>query len=155
MSELNFDSTQYEEWGGDFEAIPAGDYKAIIDASETKNTKDGTGKYLQLTFQIIEGEYKGRLIWDNLNLSNSSQIAEEIAKKKLAKICNCIGKHQVKKSEELHNIPLLIKIGTKQYNGNNKNIVKNYKAISNNIQPQQIHDSNTSNTTNTIAPWNS
>jgi len=35
-----------------------------------KPTKTGSGTYLELTFQVIEGQYKNRLLWSRLNLSN-------------------------------------------------------------------------------------
>ena len=54
----------------EFEPIPAGKYLAMITESEMKPTKSGSGSYLQLTFQILEGEYKGRFLWARLNLNN-------------------------------------------------------------------------------------
>ncbi|MDW8243018.1 MAG: hypothetical protein RMJ88_07375 [Thermogemmata sp.] len=35
-----------------------------------KPSKPGTGSYLQLAFQIIEGPYKNRFLWTRLNLEN-------------------------------------------------------------------------------------
>ena len=35
-------------------------------------TKNGGGSYLQLTFQVLDGPYKGRLLWARLNLTNSN-----------------------------------------------------------------------------------
>ena len=46
----------------DFAPIPAGKYAAVITNSQMKPTKSGNGSYLELTFQIIEGEHKGRLL---------------------------------------------------------------------------------------------
>ncbi|NUQ67248.1 MAG: DUF669 domain-containing protein [Phycisphaerales bacterium] len=83
--------------------IPAGKYIAVITESEMKPTKAGGGKYLQLTFQIIDGERKGRLVWARLNLEN-------------------------KDSVELHNIPLEINVGLKKRddNGEFTNVIKGY-----------------------------
>ena len=44
-----------------------GQVLAVVSESELKPTKTGGGKYLQLTFQIIDGEFKGRLVWARLN----------------------------------------------------------------------------------------
>ena len=78
---------------------------------EWKETKDKTGGYLNLKLEIIDGNYKGRLLFENLNLQNSNEKAVKIAQETLAKICKAIGKDKVQNSEELHNIPLNIKIG--------------------------------------------
>ena len=70
MAELSgFDANQIEPTT-DFEPIPAGKYVAVITESEMRPTKAGTGHYLQLTFQVIEGEHKNRLQWARLNLDN-------------------------------------------------------------------------------------
>ena len=62
-----------------FEAIPAGHYLAAISDSQMKVTKTGNGEYLELTFQVIEGQYKNRRVWSRLNLNNPSQQAVDIA----------------------------------------------------------------------------
>ena len=51
----NFNANDVEP-ASDFEAIPAGKYLAVITDSEVKPNKSGTGTYLQLTFQVVEGE---------------------------------------------------------------------------------------------------
>ena len=62
MADLRgFDANQVEPTAA-FDPIPAGKYLAVITESEMKPTKAGTGHYLQLTFQILEGEYKNRLL---------------------------------------------------------------------------------------------
>ena len=44
-----------------FDAIPAGDYEAMVTASELKATKDGTGQYLELTLEIQSDRKSTRL----------------------------------------------------------------------------------------------
>ena len=63
MADLRgFDANQVEP-STDFDPLPAGKYPAVITASETKPTKAGTGHFLQLTFQVVEGPFKGRQLW--------------------------------------------------------------------------------------------
>lgn len=93
-----------------FDLIPAGVYVAEITDSEERPTKSGNGSYLQLTFRIIEGDHSGRLIWDRLNLDNPNQKAVEIAVQRLAEICQAVGKQKVNDSEELHGIPMRVKV---------------------------------------------
>ena len=58
MANLNgFDANQVEP-SNDFEPIPGGKYLAVITDSEQKPNKAGTGSYLNLTFQIIDGQFQ-------------------------------------------------------------------------------------------------
>jgi hypothetical protein len=111
-----------------FEAIPAGKYLAVITESEMKPTKSGGGQYLQFTFQIIEGEYKGRLIWSRLNLDNLNATTVKIARAELSAICRAVGVPAPKDSVELHNIPLVITVGLKKRDdtGEMGNVIKGY-----------------------------
>ncbi len=63
----------------DFDPVPAGRYVAVITQSEVKLNKAGTGSYLQFTFQIIDGEYKGRYLWARLNLDALHPVLEKLA----------------------------------------------------------------------------
>lgn len=111
-----------------FEPIPAGKYLAVITESETKPTKSGSGQYLQLAFQIIEGEYKGRFVWARLNLDNPNTTTVKIARSELSAICRAVGVLAPKDSVELHNLPLLITVGHKKRDdtGDMTNVIKGY-----------------------------
>ena len=98
----------------DFEAIPAGKYLAVITESEMKPTKSGNGSYLEIVFQVLEGEYKGRLLWSRLNLDNPNELAVQIARGELSAICRAVGVMQPKDSIELHNLPLLVTVKCKK-----------------------------------------
>jgi hypothetical protein len=114
MADLHgFDANQVEP-SSDFEPIPAGKYLALITESEMKANKAGTGHYLQLTFQIIEGLYKNRLLWARLNLDNPNAITVQIAKAELSAICRAVGVLVPKDSVELHNLPLVIHVKCKK-----------------------------------------
>jgi hypothetical protein len=98
----------------DFEAIPAGKYLAVITESEVKPNKSGTGSYLQLTFQVIEGEYKNRFLWARLNLDNPNATAVKIARAELSAICRAVGVMAPSDSVELHDLPLVISVKCKK-----------------------------------------
>ena len=130
MANLNgFNANEVDPAVG-FDPIPAGKYLAVITESEMKPTKAGTGQYLQLTFQVIDGEYKGRLIWARLNLDNPSDMAVKIARAELSAICRAIGVMAPKDSVELHNLPLVIKVGCKKRDdtGDITNEIKGYEG---------------------------
>lgn len=114
MADLRgFDANQVEPTT-DFDPIPAGKYLAVITDSEMKPTKAGTGKYLQLTFEILEGEYKGRKLWARLNLFNSNDTTVKIAQAELSAICRAVGVLAPNDSVELHNLPLVIAVKCKK-----------------------------------------
>lgn len=98
----------------DFEAIPAGKYLAVIIESEVKENKSGTGSYLQLTFQVIDGEYKNRFLWARLNLDNPNATAVKIARAELSAICRAVGVMAPGDSVELHDLPLVISVKCKK-----------------------------------------
>lgn len=93
-----------------FDAIPAGEYMACIVESEQKDTSAGDGSMLKLDFQIIEGEFEGRHVFENLNLNNPSEKAVQIARAKLSAICRAIDVLEPQDSNELHDKPVSIKV---------------------------------------------
>ncbi len=98
----------------EFDPVPAGQYLAIITESEMKPTKNNNGSYLQLTLEILEGEYKGRKLWARLNLNNPSDTAVKIARAELSSICRAMNVMTPKDSVELHNLPIAITVKCKK-----------------------------------------
>ena len=131
-----FDANEVEPAVG-FDPIPAGKYLAVITESEMKPTRSGVGRYLQLTFQVIEGEYKGRLLWARLNLDNPNAMTVKIARAELSAICRAVGVMAPKDSVELHNLPLVITVGQKKRddNGEFTNVIKGYAKKGATTQP--------------------
>jgi hypothetical protein len=117
----------------DFTPLPSGEYPAMIIDSEMKPTKAGTGQYLELTFQVIDGPMKNRLVWSRLNLENPNPKAVEIAQRDLSAICAAAGiQHAITDSTPLHNRPLVIRVefvpaGPK--NNRDGNEIKAYKRL--------------------------
>lgn len=114
MADLRgFDANQIDP-ASDFDPIPAGKYVAAIIASEMKPTKAGTGQFLELTFQVLEGDYKNRLLWTRLNLDNPNATAVQIARAELSAICRAVGVMAPNDSAELHDLPLVINVRCKR-----------------------------------------
>ena len=93
-----------------YEVLPAGRYQVQIVQSELRVTRDGTGQYLWLMMDILEGAYQGRKVFDQLNLVNRSAQTVEIAQRTLSAICHATGRMQVSDSEDLHLIPMTITV---------------------------------------------
>jgi hypothetical protein len=115
--EKAFDSGQHDDMNDGFKPIPAADYLAKIVESDYLVNSKKTGKYLKLKFEILKGEFKGRFIWTNLNLENPSQVTVEIAQKELATLCRACGKSVIQDSQEIHGIPITMKVKIKPAKG--------------------------------------
>ena len=109
----NFDANAIDPHVG-FEPIPSGKYLAIITASDLKPTKAGTGEYLEVAYQLIEGPYQGRKLWSWHNLKHPNAQTVQIAQAELSAICRAVGVLTPKDSAELHNLPLTITVKVKQ-----------------------------------------
>lgn len=118
--------------------IPDGKYIAVITDSEMKPTKSGAGSFLQLTFQIVEGEYANRLLWVRLNLDNPNATAVEIARRELSAICRSVGVLVPSDSSDLHDLPCELKVVLKRRRdtGELQNEVKSYAKVGATAEPK-------------------
>jgi hypothetical protein len=124
-----FDASKIEP-ASSFEAIPAGKYMANILDSVMKPTRNGNGHYLELTMEIVDGQYRGRRLWARLNLENPNAVAVQIAQGELSAICRAVGVMTPRDSSELHNRPLTIRVVCKKNEdtGEIQNEVKGYES---------------------------
>jgi hypothetical protein len=129
MASLQFKASEVPEDKG-FEIIPAGKYSAQIIQSEMKDTKAGTGQFLELRLQLLDAPYTGRLVFERLNLVNPNETAVKIANRTLADICEACNIDELEDSEELHGIELEIELKVEPPKGDfpESNKVKRYKA---------------------------
>ena len=148
MANLNGFNANEVDPASAFEPIPAGKYLAVVTASEMKPTKSGVGNYLELTFQVLDGPFKGRVLWARLNLDNPNPTTVKIAKSELSAVCRAVGVMTPRDSQDLHNLPLQISVRLKKRDdtGEMTNEIKGYaKKEAATAQPQQA-------STNT-PPW--
>ncbi len=136
MAAIDFNSDEHEPRSG-FEAIPAGKYKVVVTDSEEKPTKKGDGSYIQFTLEIIEGDYKGRKLWDRLNLNNPNPQAVDIAKGTLSALCRAAAVKHLKDTTQLHDIPVVAKVAAKmdQQAGELRNEIKGYEPANGQAVP--------------------
>jgi hypothetical protein len=130
LAELNFDAEKVEP-AQDFAPLPAGEYIAMAIGSEFKATVKGDGEYLQLCWEVIDGEHNGRRLWDRLNLRNPNETAVKIAQSTLSAICRSVGVMRPKDSSELHNKPVSMRVIVEERSdkpGVFKNEIKGYSA---------------------------
>lgn len=114
-----------------FEPIPKGKYPVIVESSEMLPFKNAEGSKLALKLQIIDGEYKGRKLFDNLNLEHSNKQTVEIAQRQLSALCHATGVMKPVDSAELHDIPVMAVVTIKPASGDYgpKNNIQTYEAM--------------------------
>jgi hypothetical protein len=126
---MGFDASKVEPVS--FDVLPAGDYIAAIVKSEVKPTKDGSGQRLNLQLQVLEGQYKGRVLFDGINIANKSPKAQQIGQGQLSAICRAVNVQTPRDSSDLHNKPLTISVKIeKDDKGADRNVVKSHKSVS-------------------------
>lgn len=139
MAKLGFQFKSEDVPTSEYEPIPVGEYVCMFTESELKDTASGTGQYVQMSLEIVEGEYAGRKLIERLNIKNPNEKAVEIAYQTLKKICEAVNKPNIQDTDELHNIRLIANVSvekSKPYikdgvekGGNMQNVIKSYKSI--------------------------
>jgi len=163
MSQFNHQADVNDAQENQFDPVPAGEYLAVITESSYDSNKDNTGKILKLVYQILEGPFKDRKIFENLNIENRSQQAVAISKRALNAICVATGVLTIQDSSQLHSIPLLIDVGIRESDqyGKQNTIRKHLSAKSQNnnpvatqeSSPQPINAGSDNNNATKKQPW--
>ena len=115
LNDLNFNANDVDPDAG-FPVLPAGEYDVAIADVSRKQTKDNTGAYLKLDFQILNGEHQNKHLFENLNMWNANATAVKIAKANLSAICRAVGILTPKDSSEFIGKTLRVKIRIKKGN---------------------------------------
>jgi len=129
MASFSFDASQVAPQES-FSPIPAGNYTAQVIESEIKPTKSGTGQMLTLRWQVLDGEYKNRIVFDRINIVNQNPTAEQIGQRQLSAVCHAAGVLKLQDTAQLHNKPIKIKVKIRQdaqYGDSNE--VSGYDAV--------------------------
>jgi len=116
----------------DYAPLPAGWYTVRITEADIKETKAGTGNYIKVRYDVLNGTHAGRVVFGNLNLRNPNPKAEEIGRQQLSRLMLAMGLTQVTDTDQLIGGELSIKLAIQksdQYGDSND--VKDWKALSN------------------------
>ena len=113
-----FNAKKAQRGQNGFEPIPPGKYPAQIVESEIKKSSAGND-YLKIVYQVLDGEFKGRKIFDNFNLWNDNSTAREIAEREFANLCDALGlgTQVIEDSKILHKTPFLLKVKVRPAEG--------------------------------------
>lgn len=123
---------------GSYDVMQPGWYSACISDADVKETKDGSGKYISVRYDITGPTCQGRAVFGNINIRLPlSPEAENIGRRQLGDIMRAIGLDTFNDTDQLIGGQLMIKLTVsearkdektgKQYDA--KNEVRGYKAI--------------------------
>jgi hypothetical protein len=129
MAQFNFDASQVapQQSSG---PLPAGVYLAHITDSDVQPLKSGNGEGLKLAFEIIDGQFKGRKVWENLNIRHTSEDTQRIAQSQLSALCHAVNVIKLMDTAALHFKPVRINVTVREAVGQYKasNNIKGYEA---------------------------
>ena len=140
LTSLNLDPNVQEDNGsGGITIIPSGKYKAVIISDDVRDTKNNTGKGIELTLQIVEGEYTDTILKDWLNLRNQNLEAQQIGQGQLKRICRIVGvAFPPPDTSLMYGKPILLTVTVAPYykdKTKNVNKIKSYNPVPNNFTP--------------------
>ena len=131
MLPFQFNARQVAPSTGIGDPLPTGYYIVAVTKSELKPTKDGTGQMIAMEFTVLDGEHKGRKVFTNFNIQNQNAKTVEIAFKDFSALCHATGVMDVQQTEQLHNIPLKIRVKVRPADGQYEasNDITQYKNV--------------------------
>jgi hypothetical protein len=110
--------------GGSYDPIPEGEYILKALDAEEKATSAGTGSYIKVKFEVVKGEYAGRLIWQNFNVNNPSEKAQRIGRQQMVAWATACGKPDADDTDKLlekqFSAAVSIEKGTGGYSDSNR-----------------------------------
>jgi hypothetical protein len=115
---------------GNYDPVPAGWYPVTINSAEIKDTKSGTGQYINIRYDITGENHAGRVVFGMINIRNANPKAEEIGRQQLGELLRAIGLSMVTDTDELIGAQLSIKVAISEREGYDpRNEVKGFKAL--------------------------
>ena len=113
----------------DYSPIPEGEYTLKALDAEEKTTSRGDGSYIKVKFEVAAGEYAGRLLWQNFNINNPSEKAQQIGRQQLVSWAAACGRPDADDTDKLLERPFLAVVGVEAGTGGYKdsNKIKQFK----------------------------
>lgn len=125
MAKFGFDTSEVEiNAPAEYDPLPEGEYILKAIDAEEKTTSRGDGSYVKAKFEVVKGEYTGRLLWQNFNINNPSEMAQKIGRQQLVAWATACGKPDADDTDKLLEKPfkaaVAIEPGNGQYKPSNK-----------------------------------
>lgn len=112
------------------ELLPAGQYNVSVEKAEVKETKSGTGQYINVTFTIIGGENNGRKLFHMFNIKNENAKAVEIGLSQLKSFMLAAGAKSfaIDSVTQLHGLYASAKVVRTSDSYGDKNVIKGFTS---------------------------
>lgn len=92
MASLGYNTNEYERSAPKGTALPPGLYTMTVVRVQQKQTKDGSGVYEEVEFDIqTPTEFGNRKFWDRFNVINKSQKAQQIGREGICDLAKAAG----------------------------------------------------------------
>lgn len=131
MSIFENETFNAEEHKQESQLLPIAPYKLAATKAEVKNSDDGLKRGIKLEYDVQEGQYQGRKVFEYINLKHPTEMAEKIGKATLGDLCRAIGRATISSENDLIGIPFMANVvvveGKNGYQDSNK--VKKYIPV--------------------------
>jgi len=110
MAKLKFNAKAAEPMEErSFILLPEDDYVFSLIKSEMKRNSKDTADRLNFQAKVLNGEFKGNIVFIGLNWGHPNQDAQAISDREFKSICDVVGKgdEEIEETEELHGIPFI------------------------------------------------
>jgi hypothetical protein len=111
---ISLDDLPESTGDNDFKPLPAGWYQVSINKAELRNTKDETGQYIAVRYDVTGPTHQGRVVFGNLNIKNKSEKAESIGRAQLGELMRALGLSKVSDTDQLVGGSLSIKLDVRE-----------------------------------------
>jgi hypothetical protein len=132
MTSFYFDTREYTPEPSSFDPLPEGTYNGMIVKALEKVSQTSGNAYASLEIEIIDGQYKGRKVYDNLFLHSTNATAQNIARAKLNGIATSLDLAVINGEQDFLFKPLAVSVNIDK---DGKNQVKKYLAKQSAIAP--------------------
>jgi len=114
-----FDATEVSETG-----IEPGEYVIFVDHAEVKETKSGTGEYINIRWKL---EDQGDTFYSLYNIKNPNEKAVQIGLSELKRMCAAAGvEAKVSSVDELNGLRVKARLAEKEDDYGIKTVIKKY-----------------------------
>lgn len=126
---LNQNLAQTEEYGT-YKPLPPDEYRVRVVDDQVRETRAGENR-LTFTYEVIDGPYAGRQIFDGFSLWSSNPKAVSVAQsrlKSLAIACRLRNPNFIADSSEMLGKELIVRTAIREHNGSEYEDIKKYMA---------------------------
>jgi len=107
MARFGFDPNEYKDQVNNFSPVPRGIYKLKAIEAEEFDTRAGDGTYIRVVFEVVDGDYARRKIFQNFNINNPSEQAQDIGRGQVYAWRMACNRPTAEDSDQLLEIPFM------------------------------------------------